>query len=178
MKLKTRSFGAIALPVALNKIKKCNHHSPAKFNMFTEIPTTNIAHAIQLAVAPVFLLTGVASILSVLTNRLARIIDRSRFLHNKLLSTPPEKQDQGIHDELAILTKRMRFINRAIGLCTACVLLICSVIAVLFLDSFISINMSTPIASLFIFAMLSLILALIFFISEIYLATANVRSGP
>ncbi len=93
--------------------------------MFTELPTTTIAHAIQLAVAPVFLLTGVASILSVLTNRLGRIIDRSRFLHGKLLSLKGEKQDKEIHAELAVLTQRTRFINWAIGLCTACVLLIC-----------------------------------------------------
>ena len=146
--------------------------------MITELPTTTIAHAIQLAVAPVFLLTGVASILSVLTNRLARIIDRSRILHNRLLSLKLEKQDQEIHDELAVLSQRARLINWAIGLCTACVLLICSVIAILFLGSFIILNISIPIASLFVVAMLCLILALIFFIREIYLATANVRNGP
>jgi hypothetical protein len=60
--------------------------------MITEFPTTTIAHAIQLAVAPVFLLTGVASILSVLTNCLGRIIDRSRFLHGKLLSLKKESK--------------------------------------------------------------------------------------
>ena len=146
--------------------------------MITELPTTTIAHAIQLAVAPVFLLTGVASILSVLTNRLGRIIDRSRFLHSKLLSLRKERQDKEIHDELAVLTKRTRLINWAIGLCTTCVLLICSVIAILFLGSFIILNMAIPIASLFVAAMLGLILALICFICEIYLATAYVRNGP
>ncbi|UOA09683.1 DUF2721 domain-containing protein [Methylobacter sp. S3L5C] len=135
--------------------------------MFTDLPTTNIAHAIQLAVAPVFLLTGVASILSVLTNRLARIIDRSRLLHGKLLSFNEEKQGQKIRDELAVLTRRTRLINWAIALCTTCVLLVCSVIAVLFLDSFIVVNMAIPIASLFVIAMLSLILALIFFIRHL-----------
>ena len=146
--------------------------------MITELPTTTIAHAIQLAVAPVFLLTGVASILSVLTNCLGRIIDRSRFLHGKLLALKTEKQGKEIHDELSVLTQRTRLINWAIGLCTTCVLLICSVIAILFLGSFIIINMAIPIASLFVAAMLSLILALIYFICEIYLATAYVRNGP
>ena len=146
--------------------------------MITELPTTTMAHAIQLAVAPVFLLTGVASILSVLTNRLGRIIDRSRSLHGKLLSLKKENQDKEIHDELGVLIQRTRLINWAIGLCTTCVLLICSVIAILFLGSFIFINISIPIASLFVAAMLCLILALIYFIREIYLATANVRNGP
>jgi hypothetical protein len=160
------------------KVRKITITSLQKFVMFTELPTTAIAHAIQLAVAPVFLLTGIASILSVLTNRLGRIIDRSRFLHGKLLSLNKEKQGKDIHDELAVLTQRTRLINWAIGLCTTSVLLICSVIAILFLGSFIILNMATPIASLFVAAMLSLILALIFFICEIYLATANVRNGP
>ena len=65
--------------------------------MITELPTTTIVRAIQLAVAPVFLLTGVASILSVLTSRLGRIIDRSRFLHGKLLSLKKGNQDKEIH---------------------------------------------------------------------------------
>jgi len=146
--------------------------------MTNELPTTAIAHAIQLAVAPVFLLTGVASILSVLTNRLGRIIDRSRLLHGKLLSPEKERQDKEIHDELSVLTQRTRLINWAIGLCTTCALLICSVIAILFLGLFIILNMAIPIASLFVVAMLSLILALICFIREIYLATAYVRNGP
>ena len=174
---------AQALPIAPNglKVRKPEQLTTISLQrsvMFTELPTTTIAHAIQLAVAPVFLLTGVASILSVLTNRLARIIDRSRFLHSKLLSIKREKQDKEIHDELAVLSQRTRFINWAIGLCTTCVLLICSVIAILFLGSFVLLNMATPIASLFVAAMLSLIMALIFFICEIYLATANVRNGP
>jgi len=146
--------------------------------MMTELPVTNIAHAIQLAVAPVFLLTGVASILSVLTSRVARIIDRSRALHAKLVyPMEPQKSDE-IHAELSVLTRRGKLINRAIGLCTACVLLICSVVAILFLGSFLTYNMDMLIALLFISAMLCLIMALIFFIGEVYLATANVRNGP
>ncbi|MGZ8160736.1 MAG: DUF2721 domain-containing protein [Methylobacter sp.] len=57
-------------------------------------------------------------------------------------------------------------------------LLICSVVAVLFLGSFIALNMALVIASLFVAAMLCLIVALLHFICEIYLATAHVRGGP
>jgi len=42
-----------------------------------------IAHVIQLSIAPVFLISGVATFLSVLTNRLARIVDRARVLESK-----------------------------------------------------------------------------------------------
>jgi len=74
--------------------------------MITELPVTTIAHAIQLAVAPVFLLTGVASILSVLTNRLGRIIDRSRFLEGK--SLPIDETHKAIQVELKSLKQRAR----------------------------------------------------------------------
>lgn len=144
--------------------------------MITDLPITTIAHAIQLAVAPVFLLTGIAGILSVLTNRLGRIIDRSRFLHAR--SVPAAEIIDLFQDELNSLRKRARLIHWAIGLCTSSLLLICSVVAILFIGSFIDINMAVIIASLFIAAMFCLILALLNFICEIYLATAHVRGGP
>lgn len=138
-----------------------------------DLPVSNIAHDIQLAVAPVFLLTGVAAILSVLTSRLARIIDRSRFLHGKLLSTVAHSG--AIQDELTALKKRARLIHWAIGLCTVCILLICAVVAVLFLGSIIALDMAAVIAALFVAAMLCLIMALLNFLCEIYLATAHIR---
>jgi hypothetical protein len=144
--------------------------------MITDIPVTAIAHAIQLAVAPVFLLTGVAGILSVLTNRLGRIIDRSRFLHGNLL--PDSETDQAVQTELKSLKQRARHIHLAIGLCTFSLLLICSVVAVLFLGSFINLDIAAVIATLFVIAMICLIAALINFICEIYLATVHVRGGP
>ena len=144
--------------------------------MITELPVTTIAHAIQSAVAPVFLLTGVASILSVLTNRLGRIIDRSRFLHSTILTE--NKTNPAIQIELKSLKRRANLIHWAIGLCTTCLLLICSVVAVLFLGSFIALNISLVIAPLFVLAMLCLITALLNFICEIFLATAHVRGEP
>lgn len=144
--------------------------------MIAELPVTTIAHAIQLAVAPVFLLTGVASILSVLTNRLGRIIDRSRLLQGRSVSAI--ETDQATLIELKSLKQRARLIHLAIGLCTTCLLLICSVVAVLFLGSFITVSIEVLIAALFVAAMLCLIVALLYFICEIFLATAHVRGGP
>ncbi|MFI3137142.1 MAG: DUF2721 domain-containing protein [Methylococcaceae bacterium] len=141
--------------------------------MLTELPVTTISHAIQLAVAPVFLLTGVTGILSVLTSRLSRIIDRSRYLQGQLLSDAGV--DQRLQVELKSLRRRGSLIHWAIGLCTTCLLLICSVVAVLFLGSFVTLDIEVVIASLFVAAMLCLMVALLNFIGEIYLATAHVR---
>ena len=43
-----------------------------------------ISEAIRLATAPVFLLTGVGGILNVLGNRLARVIDRARWVQSMI----------------------------------------------------------------------------------------------
>jgi hypothetical protein len=145
--------------------------------MIPDAPVTTVAHAIQLAVAPVFLLTGVGAILGVLTNRLGRVIDRARVLHAQWQAAA-EPQRLEIDDALMVLSRRARLINWAISLCTACALLVCAVIAVLFLGSFVAISMATPIGLLFVAAMLALIVALLTFLREIYLATANLRIGP
>jgi hypothetical protein len=136
-----------------------------------------IAHVIQLSIAPVFLLTAIGTLLSVTTNRLGRIIDRARHLEGKLESTPPAGVT-GIHSQLANLSRRAKLINRAITLSTTAALLVCTVIAILFLGDFLSFNITVPVAFLFITAMLSLVLALISFLREIFVATANLRIGP
>ena len=131
-----------------------------------------IAHAIQLAVTPVFLLAGVGAILSVLANRLARIVDRGRVLHDRRHQDPSEARD--IDAELAVIHRRMQVVNTAISLCTLCALLICSVVAVLFLGTITARGNAAPIAILFIASMTCLIGALLAFLIEIYLATVKV----
>ncbi|MGZ8188592.1 MAG: DUF2721 domain-containing protein [Methylosarcina sp.] len=139
-----------------------------------QIQLTDLAHVIQLAVAPVFLLTGVGSVLSVLTNRMGRIIDRTRLLENRLADnecTAPAE----IRCELVLLSRRVRVVNWAISLCTFCALLICTVIVSLFVGTLVGLDFHTFIASLFIIAMIALILALLFFLREIYLAIASLK---
>lgn len=136
-----------------------------------------IGHVIQLAVAPVFLLTGVSGLLAVLTNRLSRIIDRARTLEERLpsASAPAEA---GMHAELRLLSQRARLINRAVSLCTTCALLICAVIVALFVGAFLSSDVSVLISLIFIGAMLALFIALVNFLREIFLATRHLRIGP
>ena len=134
----------------------------------------SVAHVIQLAVAPVFLLTGIGAILAVLVNRLARIIDRTRMVESKMLK-PESASPARFQIELDVLFHRSRRINWAISLCTLSALLICIVIAALFVGAFMVVDMSGAVALLFIAAMLALIGGLINFLREIYLATAFMR---
>ncbi len=144
-----------------------------------QTPLTDLAHVIQLAVAPVFLLTGVGSVLSVLTNRVGRIVDRTRLLESRLSAGEGESSaSAGIRCELALLSRRIRVINWDISLCSLCALLICTVIVSLFVGTLVGLDFHIFIATLFIIAMIALILALLFFLREIYLATASLRDKP
>ncbi len=136
-----------------------------------------VSHVIQLAVAPVFLLTGVGAILSVLINRLARVVDRFRTLEGEL----PKVSDitlASIQDEMKVLSRRARMIHWAIGLCTSCALLVCVVIALLFVGSAAAIDLSTFISLLFILAMLALVAGLLCFLREITLARSSIHVVP
>src|SRR5215831_2047605 len=91
-----------------------------------------IAHAIQLAIAPVFLLTGIAGLLNVMAGRLARIIDRGRHLTETPLRELPVTEVLAI--ELKSLDRRRHLASAAITACTFSALLVCTVIAALFLE--------------------------------------------
>lgn len=137
----------------------------------------DIAHVIQLSIAPVFLLTGVAALLGVLTNRLARIIDRARKLEDLLPHLGGDRERQ-VHDELRTLSRRAKLVNRAISLATSCALLICVVIVGLFAAAFTSTRIEAYVGWLFVAGMVALIGSLVVFLREIYVATAALRIGP
>jgi hypothetical protein len=137
----------------------------------------SVSHVIQLAVAPVFLLTGVGAILSVLINRLARVVDRFRVLEREL----PQVGDAvlpALRVEMDRLSLRARMIHWAIGLCVICALLVCLVIALLFLSSVIGSNLSTFISILFILSMLALVAGLLCFLREVTLARSSIHVLP
>jgi len=140
--------------------------------MQTAPDLTTVAHVIQLAVAPVFLLTGIGAILNVITTRLARIVDRSRVLNSS-----NDRDDPARKEELAMLGRRERWVHWAVNFCTLSALLICIVIVALFVGSEINIDPSRTIALLFILAMLTLISGLLCFLREVFLATGSWMIG-
>jgi len=135
-----------------------------------------VGHAIQLSVAPVFLLTAIGALLGVLTGRLARVIDLARSMEARVVAGRPATQD-ALHASLATLARRSRLINRAITLCTMTALFVCCVIAALFLGAFLRFPVAAAVAVLFVAAMLTLIAGLLIFLREIFVATATLRIG-
>lgn len=131
----------------------------------------DVGHAIQLALAPVFLLTGIAGILNVMAGRLARIIDRGRSLVEGGAAVP----DGSLQAELASLEHRRHLASAAITACTLAALLVCMVIGALFLEVLVGLQMKWLAGLLFTGSTLALVVGLAYFLREVHLATQTVR---
>jgi hypothetical protein len=138
---------------------------------------TDITRIIQLAVAPVFLLTAIGTILSALNNRLGRIVDRRRVVEERLLKNLPDGEKPATEDvaELELLARRISLIYHAIVLAVICALLICMLVASAFLGVFVAVDIARLIGTLFILAMFALIGALGMLLREVFLAVKGGR---
>ncbi len=144
--------------------------------MPTEPHATEIAHTIQLAVAPVFLLSALGTILSVLSSRLGRIVDRARVISDRLAGLESSSQAL-LLDELQSLARRRKLVNHAITACTSAALLVCLLIAFAFLEYLVGADFPQVLAGLFIAAMAAFITGLLCFLREVLLAVASIRLG-
>jgi hypothetical protein len=133
----------------------------------------DIAHVIQLAIAPVFLLTAVGTLLNVLVNRLGRSVDRRRRLVSELPSMDARLASSA-QGELAFVQRRVRLIYTAILLAVVAALLICLLIAIAFMDALVVADLSQLVAICFVLAMVALIGSLALFLREIYLGVNTV----
>jgi hypothetical protein len=142
------------------------------------MPEPVISHAIQLAIAPVFLLTGIAGLLSVMANRLARVVDRARFVQQTWSELDDENARGLACKEMTHLTTRRHLASWAINFCTAGALLVCLVIMTLFVDDVSPTNLRWTSGALFVAAVAALIGGLACFLREVYLATqsANIEA--
>lgn len=142
------------------------------------MPTTAnlpvISHAIQLAIAPVFLLTGIAAMLGVMANRLARVIDRARLIE-RMWKDMDETERRVARVEIGDLERRRRLASWSINFCASAALIICVVIVTLFVEEFFALNLKWLAGGLFVLAMFLLIGGLTSFLREVYLATHMLR---
>ena len=144
----------------------------------SDIPSqvSSLAQIIQLAVAPVFLLTSVGALLGVLSNRLARIIDAFHRIEKELLEESPMSDRIRNLSSAVSLSRRAKLIHWAIILCTTCYLLVCLVVVALFVGHELQVDVYAKIGGLFIAAMLTLITALGCYLREITLATSVIEN--
>ena len=144
--------------------------------MFPQTDINQITHVITLAIAPVFLLTAVGTLMGVLANRLARIVDRIRVLEDKLHEIGLQEL-MPARAELDNLRQRLRLIYFAVAGAVFCALFVGLLIIVAFIDAFMSVNLAKLVGLLFVMAMLAFIGSLVVFLREIFLAVANTRQS-
>jgi hypothetical protein len=134
-----------------------------------------VSHGIQLAVAPVFLLTAVAAMIGTVAGRLARIIDRARVLETRIDASPVENPMATEFAELGHLRSRGRLVNFCIALLTFCAILIGLTIMTLFLGETTEIRAFRAATVLFLSGVTCFLLALMCFLAETLIATRVLR---
>ena len=145
--------------------------------MFEGVPTlsvTTVADVVRIAVAPVFLLSGIASFVNVCTSRLSRIVDRSRDVEPKLLSSRGEEHERWLA-ELRVLDRRMSLVGWAISFSVLSAVLICAVVVLLFSANLTRLHVATAIAWLFIGAMIAIGAGFAIFLVETRVGSRAVR---
>ena len=141
------------------------------------VQSVDVAHLIQVALTPIFLISAIGVTLSVLTSRLARIVDRARAMEDVLRRQDHVHDGRDLHAVLDVLARRARYINAAITFITLSALFIALVVVMLVVNAFLRWNLSAFIACLFILSMVSLCAALLTFLIEVRIATRTLRIG-
>ena len=139
-----------------------------------QFTVSTVADTVRLALAPVFLLSGIGAFLNVLASRLSRIVDRSRDVEPKLLSSRGREHDRWLH-EIHILDRRMSLVSSAISFSVLSAVLTCVVVALLFAASVADIHVGTAIAVLFIATMIAVAIGFGIFLVETRLGAKAVR---
>jgi hypothetical protein len=135
------------------------------------IDGASITHGIQLAVAPVFLLTAVSGMIGAVAGRLARIIDRARLVEDRARVSSDDEWLERAGLELQELRLRGMLANGCIALLTTCALLIGVTIILLFLGETGTLKVSVSAIVSFLLGVVAFLAALLCFLAETFLAT-------
>jgi hypothetical protein len=133
-----------------------------------------IAHTIQLALTPVFVLVAIGNIMNVLSTRLGRIVDRARQLQKLHGETTGAAHDRVVL-EMRTIDERISLSTRSIRTLVTSGLSIGTTVAVLFIEEMAGYPADTLAAVFFLIAVLLLMYALILFLRETRVAAATLR---
>jgi len=138
---------------------------------------SSVTHGIQLAVAPVFLLTAVSGMIAAVAGRLARIIDRARVLEERLKVSSDPEFTADAQLELSRLRQRGLIANSSIASLTLCAFLIGLTILLLFLGETTDFQSNRGAIVSFLGGVLCFMLALGCFLAETLLSTQILNFG-
>ncbi|MEI7429295.1 MAG: DUF2721 domain-containing protein [Betaproteobacteria bacterium] len=137
----------------------------------------DISHVIQLSVAPVFLLTGIATLINAMNSRLGRIVDRRRKVLERIKGSENVTGDES-QKELSTLYRRSHLAYLGILFSVLSALLVCLVIVGAFIGALISVDLTKTVAIVFILALLSMIVSLGLFLREVFLGVSTGMRTP
>ncbi len=124
---------------------------------------------LQVAIGPMILVSGVGLVLLTMTNRLGRILDRTRLLVRDLHGAD-ERTRAVVAAQLDILDRRARLVRAAIALATLSVLLAATLVILLFVTALLRLEVAGALALLFVACMASLIAGLVWFLRDVNLS--------
>jgi Protein of unknown function (DUF2721) len=133
-----------------------------------------IYKVIQIVLTPVFLLTAVSGLINVLITRLARATDRRRVLEESLPEYLDARRDEALR-ELRLLNERVTFTLWSVALAVLAGLFVCLDIGIAFAGAYLTVDLSRPVAILFVCAVLAITGCLVLFLREITIAAISSR---
>ncbi len=139
-----------------------------------------IAPVLQLALGPVILISGIGLLLLSMTNRLGRLIDRSRLLSEARRKAAPDDLER-VEAQIQVLTTRARVMRRAIVYAVVSELFAAILVITLFLAAVLRWEAVIVVPVLFACCMLSLIASLVAFLRDVNHALEAIKlelGGP
>lgn len=147
---------------------------PFAFEIFERTASTpRVQQVVQLSLAPAFLLSGIGAIMNVIMSRMIWIAQRVDKIEDKLEDHRSAKQLR----EHGWLMRRRKLAQGAILFSTAAAVMISLVIGLLFISAYITAQIGTLIASLWVLTMVLLVTGLGFFLLETRLAALGAGTG-
>jgi len=137
----------------------------------------SVSQAIEAAVAPVFLIVGIAGLLNMLSGRLGRVIDRTRFVTSEIDRLGDGEGIERLRAERRRLRRRIELTNWSIRACVGCAFVVCLLVMTLFVNDFVAVELGVLVAALFVVAMLLIILGLGLLLIEVGLASRQAREA-
>jgi hypothetical protein len=137
------------------------------------------AHAIQVALTPVFLLSGIGTLLNVFNTRLARVSDHSEHVNEQLAAAPDEAEAARMLAHSIRLHRRILALDASIVLSAVGAGAICCSVFALFVGGLRDEAGATVVVVLFGVALCCTLGALVAFVADSVLAWHGLRrEGP
>lgn len=127
---------------------------------------SDLVPVLQTAIGPVILISGVGLLVLSMTNRLGRIVDRSREIWRESQGCEDEQRDN-LYLQLRLLRRRAALVQRSVTFAVSSIFLAVVLIVTLFVTALFRLEVAWLIAVVFVLCLASLIASLSAFIREI-----------